>query len=83
VTKEKEVQKFMLKSAEENANSSRNVRRTRSLSIIQRKRLPNYLFIPLLSGWAGSWRTGPFFMRPLKNHFSLRDFWTFSEISFI
>jgi hypothetical protein len=54
VIKEKEVQKFMLRSAEENANSSRNVRHTRNLSIIQRKRLPNYLFIPLLSGWAGS-----------------------------
>jgi len=53
VIKEKEVQKFMLRSAEENANSSRNVKHTRNLSIIQRKRLPNYLFIPLLSGWAG------------------------------
>jgi hypothetical protein len=54
VTKEKEVQKFMLKSVEENANSSRNARHTRNSSIIQRKRLPDYLFIPLLSGWAGS-----------------------------
>jgi hypothetical protein len=53
VTKEKEVQKFMLKFAEENASLSRNARHTRNLSIIQRKRLPNYLFIPLLSGWAG------------------------------
>jgi len=53
VIKEKEVQKFTLKYAEENANSSRNVKHTRNLSIIQRKRLPNYLFIPLLSGWAG------------------------------
>jgi hypothetical protein len=53
VIKEKEVQKFMLRSAEENANSSRNVRHTRNLSIIQRKWLPNYLSIPLLSGWAG------------------------------
>jgi hypothetical protein len=61
VTKEKEVQKFTWKCAEENANLSRNVKHTRSMSIIQRKRLPNYLFIPLLSGWAGSWRTGPFF----------------------
>jgi hypothetical protein len=54
VIKEKEVQKSMLRSAEENVNSSKNVRHTRNLSIIQRKRLPNYLFIPLLSGWAGS-----------------------------
>jgi len=54
VIREKEVQKFTLKSAEENANSSRNAKHTKSLSIIQRKRLPDYLFIPLLSGWAGS-----------------------------
>jgi hypothetical protein len=53
VIKEKGVRKSMLKSAEENANSSRNVKHTRNLSIIQRKRLLNYLFIPLLSGWAG------------------------------
>ena len=51
--KEKEVQKFTLKSAGENANSSRNVRHIRNLSIIQRKKLLNYLFIPLLSGRAG------------------------------
>jgi hypothetical protein len=54
VIKEKEVQKFMLKFAGENANSSRNVKLTRNLSIIRRRRLPNYLFISLLSGWAGS-----------------------------
>jgi hypothetical protein len=53
VIKEREVQKSMLKFAGENANSSRNVRLTRNLSIIRRRRLPNYLFIPLLSGWAG------------------------------
>jgi hypothetical protein len=53
VTKEKEAQKFMLKSVEENANLSRNAKHTRNLSIIQRKKLLNYLFIPLLSGWAG------------------------------
>jgi hypothetical protein len=60
VIKEKEVQKFTLRFAEENANLSRNAKPTRSLSIIQRKRLPNYLFIPLLSGWAGS-ENRPFF----------------------
>jgi hypothetical protein len=54
VIKEKEVQKFTLKSAEENANSSRNAKHTRNSSIIQRKKLLNYLFRPLLSGWAGS-----------------------------
>jgi hypothetical protein len=54
VTKEKEAQKFMLKFVEENANLSRNAKHTRNLSIIQRKKLLNYLFIPLLSGWAGS-----------------------------
>jgi len=54
VTKEKEARKFMLKSVEENANLSRNAKHTRNLSIIQRKKLLNYLFIPLLSGWAGS-----------------------------
>jgi hypothetical protein len=54
VIKEKEVQKFMSKSAGESANLSRSARHTKNLSIIQRKRLLNYLFIPLLSGWAGS-----------------------------
>jgi hypothetical protein len=54
VTKEKEIQKFILKFAEENANSSKNVRPIRNMSTIRRKRLPNLLFIPLLSGWAGS-----------------------------
>jgi hypothetical protein len=54
VTKEKEAQKFMLKSVEENANLSRNAKHTRNSSIIQRKKLLNYLFRPLLSGWAGS-----------------------------
>jgi len=54
VTKEKEAQKFMLKFVEENANLSWNAKHTRNLSIIQRKKLLNYLFIPLLSGWAGS-----------------------------
>jgi hypothetical protein len=52
VIKEKEVQKFMSKSAEENANSSRNAKHTKNLSIVQRKKLPD-LSTPLLSGWAG------------------------------
>ncbi len=66
----------MLKFAGESANLSKNVRLIRNLWKVQRKRLPDYLiFIPLLSGWAGSIKESAlFFMRALKNYCLLSDY---------